>query len=391
MIEFDMVILRTINKSKLEMRVQTLFLKCFMSAHCVKTNGLIGIDLFSGAGGLSLGANLAGITVSHAIELDPRAAETYRLNHQDTVLIEKDVRDVNPSSLKIQSPFIVFGGPPCQGFSTSNQRTRTRSNSNNWMFQEIFRFTECLRPNWVVLENVRGLKNTAGGFFMEEIVSGFKHLNYSVKIWDLAASDYGVPQRRHRLFFVCRKAGEAPDAPKKSNKKHITVHEAIADLPELRPGASHTNLPYRDVNVSSYARSMRGGAKFCDGHLVTKNNDLVLKRYKYVLPGGNWRSIPEKLMRNYAISNGRDNKHTGLYHRLAPDEPSVVIANYRKNMLIHPEQDRGLSVREAARLQSFPDVYRFAGSIGFQQQQVSNAVPPLLAKSVFEHIIRYSK
>jgi DNA (cytosine-5)-methyltransferase 1 len=118
--------------------------------------------------------------------------------------------------------------------------------------------------------------------------------------------------------------------------------------------------------------------------LVSKNSKSVIERYAYIPQGGNWEDIPETLMKNYA---DRSRCHTGIYHRLKEDAPSVTIGNYRKAMLIHPWEDRGLSVREAARLQSFPDNYQFMGSIGFQQQQVSNAVPPLLAKAVFEMIV----
>jgi DNA (cytosine-5)-methyltransferase 1 len=124
--------------------------------------------------------------------------------------------------------------------------------------------------------------------------------------------------------------------------------------------------------------------------LVTVNNTLVQKRYQHIPPGGNWTNIPARLMKNYTNLVDDRSRHTGIYRRLCWDEPSVVIANYRKNMLIHPDQDRGLSVREAARIQSFPDSYRFAGSIGFRQQQVSNAVPPLLAKAVFSQIVAHS-
>ena len=130
---------------------------------------------------------------------------------------------------------------------------------------------------------------------------------------------------------------------------------------------------------------MRGRREGCCNNLVTKNADFVLERYRYVPEGGNWQNIPENRMDNYA---DRSRCHTGIYHRLTSKKPSIVIGNFRKNMLIHPDQDRGLSVREAARLQSFPDHYEFAGSIGFQQQQVGNAVPPILAREVFKAIIR---
>jgi DNA (cytosine-5)-methyltransferase 1 len=125
---------------------------------------------------------------------------------------------------------------------------------------------------------------------------------------------------------------------------------------------------------------MRNGNAECTGHLVTNNATEIIERYKHIPQGGNWENIPEKLLSNYT---DRTRCHTGIYRRLRENRPSVVLGNYRKNMLIHPWQDRGLSVREAARLQSFPDWYEFQGSIGFQQQQVGNAVPPLLAKAVF--------
>jgi DNA (cytosine-5)-methyltransferase 1 len=129
---------------------------------------------------------------------------------------------------------------------------------------------------------------------------------------------------------------------------------------------------------------MRGGLNICSNNLVTGNAPHIIDRYKFIPPGGNWEDIPKHLMSNYADVQ---RCHTGIYRRLRDDEPSIVIGNFRKNMLIHPSKHRGLSVREAARLQSFPDSFRFYGSIGFQQQQVGNAVPPMLAKAVFSQIL----
>jgi DNA (cytosine-5)-methyltransferase 1 len=129
---------------------------------------------------------------------------------------------------------------------------------------------------------------------------------------------------------------------------------------------------------------MRGDLIKCSNNLVTGNAPHIIERYKHIPAGGNWEDIPKRLMSNYTDVQ---RCHTGIYRRLRHDEPSVVIGNFRKNMLIHPNKHRGLSVREAARLQSFPDSFRFHGSIGFQQQQVGNAVPPLLAKAVFRQIL----
>jgi DNA (cytosine-5)-methyltransferase 1 len=149
-------------------------------------------------------------------------------------------------------------------------------------------------------------------------------------------------------------------------------------------------LPYRCYakEASEYAQLMRHGSRTSKQNYVSKNADYVIERYKHIGQGKNWKAIPEELMQNYA---NKANCHSGIYKRLNPNEPSVVISNYRKNMLIHPYQDRGLSVREAARLQSFPDKFIFKGTLMHIQQQIGNAVPPLLAKAVFERILEYGE
>jgi DNA (cytosine-5)-methyltransferase 1 len=199
---------------------------------------------------------------------------------------------------------------------------------------------------------------------------------------------HGVPQNRARFFLVGSRDGLKFRMPQSSRSKPVTVSDAISDLPILANGAAVSWMPYRTQPASNYARKMRGRHNQSPNHLVTSNALSILKRYSFVPQGGNWEDIPARMMRNYT---DRSRCHTGIYYRLRYDAPSVVIGNFRKNMLIHPEQDRGLSVREAARIQSFPDSYEFHGSIGFQQQQVGNAVPPLLARAVFHAIVGQSR
>jgi DNA (cytosine-5)-methyltransferase 1 len=195
----------------------------------------------------------------------------------------------------------------------------------------------------------------------------------------LNAMDFGVPQSRSRFFAVASLQG-AKVQPPTPEKSIVTVAQAINDLPTLGNGANTSRVQYRKAAKTSYAQMMRGTLKSSENHLVSNNNSTVIERYGFIPQGGNWENIPERLMENY---KNRLGCHTGIYHRLKEDDVSIVIGNYRKNMLVHPKFDRGLSVREAARLQSFPDHFTFEGSIGFQQQQVGNAVPPLLAKALF--------
>lgn len=243
---------------------------------------------------------------------------------------------------------------------------------------------QILDPQWVVFENVTGLLEMESGAFFSSILTDFQHAGYTCSYSILNASDFGVPQRRSRLFLIGSKNGVQIDLGGAQPMPQVTVRDAFCDLPILENGANIDCLPYSCEPDNDYAKLMRNGLTQCSGHLVSKNAAYILKRYTHIQQGQNWAAIPPELMENYADSS---RCHTGIYYRLREDQPSVVIGNYRKNMIIHPWADRGLSVREAARLQSFPDWYIFKGSIGFQQQQVGNAVPPLLAKYVFQKVV----
>lgn len=354
---------------------------------------MIGTEIFAGVGGMSLGAAMAGVKMKLAVEIDPAATVTFKHNHKGTKVINKDVRGVSKADLtlpasKKKEPSVFFGGPPCQGFSRSNKRTRTFENPNNWLFEEFIRLAKLSKADWVVIENVPGLADVEDGYFLEEILDSLENIGYEPNYSILNAMDFGVPQNRDRLFIVGSRDGITFDfpPPSVSPSKIVTVSQALSDLPSLVNGNSTDKLLYKAEARSHFAKMLRGKRKHCTNNLVSKNTDLVIKRYKHIPQGGNWSDIPHRLMHTYADYS---RCHTGIYHRLDNSKPAVVIGNYRKNMLIHPKEDRGLSVREAARLQSFPDSFQFKGSLGSQQQHVGNAVPPLLAKAVFEQILAY--
>src|ERR1035437_2408609 len=195
-------------------------------------SSMVGIDLFSGAGGMSLGATLAGIEVLYAVEANPHACRTYAHNHRGTELLHKRIEDVVKSDFKSlrnrRRDLVVFGGPPCQGFSTSNQRTRTEANPQNWLFLQYIRVVKLLQPEWIVFENVIGITQTANGRFLDTIRSTLADAGYPTIQSILNSADFGVPQRRSRLFLVANRSGGHFSQPTPLTKV-VTVGEAIGD------------------------------------------------------------------------------------------------------------------------------------------------------------------
>ncbi|MDR1388954.1 MAG: DNA cytosine methyltransferase [Treponema sp.] len=339
--------------------------------------------------GLSLGANWAGITTKYAVEVDKSAAATYKNNHPNCNVLSRDIANVSKVDMPIESPFVLFGGPPCQGFSASNRKTRTLDNLKNALFKHFIRIVSELKPRWVVFENVQGIVSFQNGLIITEIIKELEKMKYSISKDVLDAVCFGVPQYRKRFILVANNANIQFIFPQRQeNLTFTTVKEAIGDLPLLKNGEKYDVLNYKGNYTSKYIQFIRRGSLFPTQNHVSKNKDYVINRYKYIRQGQNWQAIPEHLMRNYA---NKGECHSGIYRRLCNSKPSVVISNYRKNMLIHPTQNRGLSVREAARLQSFPDTFKFYGTITEVQQQIGNAVPPLLAKVIFDRIIEYEE
>lgn len=357
---------------------------------------LIGIDLFAGAGGLSLGFEDAGFSIIYALEKDKYATETYIQNRNGRTTVDvMDIHSIKPgeilSRLELQAGDldIVLGGPPCQGFSIANMQTRNMENPMNHLVFSYWEFVKELMPKWFLMENVAGLDKFDNGVIKQKLLEFFKDSGYNVDSVVLDASCFGVPQLRRRIFFVGNRTNKSldflHDLSEEKTLYYVTVREAIDDLPILTNGNLIDPLPYikNQEKATEYQQAMRVKSN-CKvfNNFTSRNNALVLERYKHIRQGENWRALASRkpeLLYNY---KDLSKCHEWIYLRLHWDKPSVVISNYRKNMLIHPVQSRGLSVREAARLQSFPDDYIFYGPLGYQQQQVANAVPPLMVKSI---------
>jgi DNA (cytosine-5)-methyltransferase 1 len=357
----------------------------------------VAIDLFAGAGGLSQGFIDAGFTIAAVVDNDPSSIQTQTNNHCQgkslTQAFLSDIKCILPSKLidacKMSGkdrPDVLMGGPPCQGYSRSNTKTRTIDNPLNHLFRDFLLLAAELKPHIIVMENVADFAKFCGGSLAEEIKNTLQEMNarYNVVSKVLCASDYGVPQRRNRVFFVAYEPNLTFEFPKPRIGNSVSLWEAISDLPELPNGNLEESCLYRCPPKNAYQQLMRNNmSETVSNNRISSNSELIIQRYRHIKEGENWESIPDELMSNY---KDKSKTHNWIYLRLKSNEPSVTITHFRKSMLIHPYQERGLSVREAARIQSFKDDFIFCGSLMHQQQQVANAVPPLLAQAVAQSV-----
>lgn len=336
------------------------------------------VDLFAGAGGLSWGLQQAGMQCLLASDHWADAIETYQHNMPDHPVIHRDIRKLTVAELKRrlpQKPDWIVGGPPCQGYSTVGKRNR--QDPRNVLFLEFRRIVKGLNPDGFVIENVLGLKDMS---FEQEVAESFKALGYQVKFMILTAAEHGVPQLRRRVVFVGHKNRGIFQGPPVTHDVNtfVSVDDAIGDLPPLKAAEGATE--YDQDPYTPYQKDMRRQSRFLQGHTVSKHPDYLVKAISYIPDGGNRRSIPAK----YQPVGGFHNS----YSRLASWLPAVAVTqNLGKpsgTRCIHPTQHRGLTTREGARLQSFPDRFHFIGPVTSQRLQVGNAVPPLLAQSLGE-------
>jgi DNA (cytosine-5)-methyltransferase 1 len=372
------------------------------------------IDLFCGAGGITEGFREAGYTCMYANDCMPEAIETFLLNHPETWAEPEDIEEVDPAQvrerlgLKKGALDVLVGGPPCQGFSI-NAPERFLSDKRNKLFKDYLRFLEEFEPKAFLFENVPGLLSLGDGKVFREIVRQFEEHGYHVTPKILFAAHYGVPQERWRLIIIgSRTAAIEPPKPTHyatgranfrsggtmtfhlnlSDKDRllpaVTVKEAIGDLPRLAMREGAETVGYTGEAGSAYARAMRNPQGVTFNHVGAKLAKQNIERMKYVKPGGSWRDIPYHLLPK-GMQRARKSDHTKRYGRLRNDGLAGTVmtkCDPHWGTVFLPDQERSLTVREAARFQSFPDTYRFLGPRVSQYEQVGNAVPVLMAKAI---------
>ena len=337
------------------------------------------IDLFAGVGGLSLGFENTGFDVIIANEYDPSIAAAYEVNHKRTKMICGDI-----TSLDLQETFgdytgkidVIIGGPPCQGFSQKGQR-KTIHDERNFLFKYYVKVVELVKPHYFVMENVPNLLTAEGGYFRKEIEELFNSIGYRLKTGVLNASDYGVPQNRRRAVIIGKFGDEAPDLPVPKGTA-VTIWDAISDLAYLNSGEGTEEQEYRYEPQSEYQKKLREGCSVLHNHVATKHSPLALERLAMIPPNAGKEVLPKEHLTKSIYS--------GTWTRMRKDEISVTITTRfdtpSSGKFTHPYLDRAITVREAARIQSFPDSFCFVGNKGSQMKQVGNAVPPLLAGAI---------
>jgi DNA (cytosine-5)-methyltransferase 1 len=346
------------------------------------------IDLFCGAGGLSKGLEMAGFQVAIAVDSDDSVAQTYSYNHPNTAFVQADLsvtpvdRITAATGRKSFRPSILVGGPPCEGFSNANTTTRTRKNPKN---QLIFKFVDAvskLQPTLFLVENVPNVVTVEDGELMKRLVAKCEAMGYSTTSFILDAVDYGVPQVRKRFMLVGSLDGEMKGpAPIRENGHRVTVRDAIiGDLPRLSMRQAVRIYRYVSKPRSRYQRFIRGKARNVYNHTLVRSSEEVRARSSHIRPGGTIANVPARYRRDLNV------QHSYMYRRLNPNEPAHTIVTTAKAMTWHPFQNRAITNREAARLQSFQDDYIFIGPVKSASQMVANAVPPLLAYAMFKQL-----
>lgn len=380
------------------------------------------VDLFAGAGGFGLGFELANKTyeVLCSLEVDKWAADTLRENNKHLIINDSIVNYNSKSKIfKVlpDRPDIIIGGPPCQGFSLAGRRNK--EDSRNKLYLEYFNWVKLLMPKVFIIENVSGIltfKTESGEKVIDEIKEKFKGIGYEVNIWKVNASEYGIPQNRNRVFVIGHLGGILIPKPKITHSfsddnlpNPITVGEAILDLPVISSSGGSEIADYDKGAENSYQKWSRKKSGKVYNHEAMKHTPRIIQRYEKIIQGENLDNLNDDLKVRKRNGQGElsDVNYSLNYRHLKAESPAFTIPAHFYSSFIHPTIPRNITTREAARLQSFPDNYKFMGKRTMisssllkklgkddlnhlsQYNQVGNAVPPMLAYKIAQHIKKF--
>ena len=379
------------------------------------------LDLFAGAGGLTLGFQRAGIKAIGAIEVDRFAAETFSYNFPEIPSYCRDIHSFSEEEIKERflGVDIIDGGPPCQGFSVAGPSQYGIIDKRNTLIMEFYRFIKVLRPKFCVLENVKGILNgkmNSSQKALATYLSMTSEIGYKSKIYVLQAADFGVPQYRERVVVIS--SLENIEMPERilggfeGEENWVKVKDVFGDLPDVLAGeGSNEAVPYKCAPLNHYQEYLRENSKFVTNHVAMKHTKRLIDRFAQIPQGGSLLDVPAaygQRQRNGTELDVRKRYKTNN-QRLHPDHVSNIITASFQSTFVHPYLNRNLTAREGARLQSFPDSFYFCGprtlmsksllikenridEIGLSQyNQIGNAVPPRMAEAVGHLLIEMEK
>ncbi|MEI7430885.1 MAG: DNA cytosine methyltransferase [Betaproteobacteria bacterium] len=366
--------------------------------------GMKAVDLFCGCGGISVGLRSAGLEVVAGVDINKKYIVSFAKNFPKAHVITDDIVTITPKEfmarvgIKKGELTLLVGGPPCQGFSKNVPRKyRFLEDERNQLIKTYLDYCEALQPSMILMENVAEMRNGFDQVYTQEIVQRLSEAGYTVSHAVLNAADYGIPQRRKRAFFLANRFGVHFDVPNPTHQKesdslnnslfaqssHVNVWEAIGDLPPLVHDETPELIEYAEPAFSDFQRRMRGSLSLVKNHVARKLAAKQLQRLSALKPGQGLKDLPEHLQTKGGYS--------GAYGRLTKDMVAPTITRWvfhpGSGRWGHPVDIRTLSIREVARVQSFPDDFEFEGSYTDQAGQLGNAVPPLLAETIVRSML----
>lgn len=359
------------------------------------------VDLFCGCGGISAGLNMAGYEIIAGVDIEKHYISTFKHNFPEATALTEDINDIPPADFAMRIGMkpgdldLLTGGPPCQGFSKNVPRKyRYLEDPKNLLVQSFLNYAEYLRPRVILMENVAEMKNGFEGQYTDEVVTRLEAAGYTVTHAVLNAADYGVPQRRRRAFFMANREGLSFRVPAETHEPkvstrllfntptHVSVWDAIGDLPSLVHGEGEEVTPYATNPTSDYQRLVRNANGVVRNHVTRYLQPTQYERLAALQPGQGHKDLPKHLQ----VKAG----YSGAYGRLTKEMIAPTITRWvfhpGSGRFGHPVDKRVISIREVARIQGFPDSYEFVGTYTQQAGQLGNAVPPLLAHSIVANL-----